>query len=303
MALVFETTYGTSPTSGFIRMPFASTTLGSEQPLIASELLGYGRDPLPPARDAITASGDVVVPVDLVAIGHWLRALFGPATTTGTTPRVHTFASGADDVPSMSIEIGHPEVPRFAMMQGVKANTMRIQATRRGLLQATVGLIAQGETPATTTQAGTPSTVALTRFGHFNCSIVRNGTKLGDIIDADFTYSNNLDAVETIRGDGKIDGADPTIASLGGTIRARFADTVLMDQAIAGTACTLMFDWTISAQASLTFTAHSVFLPKPRAPVTGPGGVDVTFDWQAARAASPARMCTAVLTNTVNAYA
>jgi len=42
MALAFETTYGTPPASGYTRMPFASTTLGAEQPLLNSELLGYG---------------------------------------------------------------------------------------------------------------------------------------------------------------------------------------------------------------------------------------------------------------------
>jgi len=41
MALAFETTYGTPPASGFTRMPFASTSLGAEQPLLNSELLGY----------------------------------------------------------------------------------------------------------------------------------------------------------------------------------------------------------------------------------------------------------------------
>ena len=45
-------------------MPFASTTLGAEQPLLNSELLGYGRDPLAPIKDAVTADGDVVVPLD-----------------------------------------------------------------------------------------------------------------------------------------------------------------------------------------------------------------------------------------------
>ena len=38
MALAFETTYGTPPASGYTRMPFASTTLGAEQPLIDNEL-------------------------------------------------------------------------------------------------------------------------------------------------------------------------------------------------------------------------------------------------------------------------
>ena len=41
MALAFETTYGTPPVGGFTKMPFASTSLGAEQPLLNSELLGY----------------------------------------------------------------------------------------------------------------------------------------------------------------------------------------------------------------------------------------------------------------------
>ena len=44
LAAAFETTYGTAPAAGqFWQMPFASSTLGSEQPLLASELLGYAR--------------------------------------------------------------------------------------------------------------------------------------------------------------------------------------------------------------------------------------------------------------------
>ena len=39
MALAFETVYGTAPAGGYTRVPFASTSLGSEQPLITSELL------------------------------------------------------------------------------------------------------------------------------------------------------------------------------------------------------------------------------------------------------------------------
>ncbi|MEF2553583.1 phage tail tube protein [Aurantimonas sp. A2-1-M11] len=65
------------PASGFTRMPFASTSLGAEQPLLNSDLLGYGRDPLAPIKDAVTADGDVVVPLDAEAFGFWLKAAFG----------------------------------------------------------------------------------------------------------------------------------------------------------------------------------------------------------------------------------
>ena len=82
MALAFETTYGTPPAGGFTRMPFASTSLGAEQPLLNSELLGYGRDPLAPTKDAVAADGDVLVPPDAEACGFWLQAALGRAAAT-----------------------------------------------------------------------------------------------------------------------------------------------------------------------------------------------------------------------------
>ena len=48
MALAYEMVYGTPPVSGFRLMPCTRATLGAEQPLLESELLGYGRDPLAP---------------------------------------------------------------------------------------------------------------------------------------------------------------------------------------------------------------------------------------------------------------
>ena len=302
MALAFETTYGTAPTTGFRVVPFASTTLGSEQPLITSELLGQGRDPLPPIKDAVTADGDVVVPLDVENFGLWLKAAFGAPTTTGTTPKTHTFQSGAWALPSMAIETGMPEVPRYAMYTGCVCDQLSWQMSRSGLLTATARLVAQGENAASATAAGTTTALGLQRFGHFNGSITRNGTPLGNIISAEVTYSNGLDRIETIRADGKIEGADPGMASLTGRMEVRFADTALITQALDGTPCELVFAYSLGASASFTFTAHAVYLPRPRIEIPGPQGIQATFDWQAAKAASPARLCTAVLVNTVASY-
>ena len=89
MALAFETTYGTPPASGFTRMPFASTSLGAEQPLLNSELLGYGRDPLAPVKDAITAMTEAAAPgqpIGFIDDAH--RRVFDEAGHT-----IHRFAA------------------------------------------------------------------------------------------------------------------------------------------------------------------------------------------------------------------
>jgi len=41
----FETTYGSNPVGDYWKLPFVSTTLGSEQGLIANDLIGLGREP------------------------------------------------------------------------------------------------------------------------------------------------------------------------------------------------------------------------------------------------------------------
>ena len=120
MALAFETVYGTAPVSGYTRVPFASTTLGSEQPLIASELLGYGRDPTAPIKDAVTADGDVVVPIDSAAFGFWLKAAFSGPTTSGSEPWTHEFRSGSLTLPSLSIETTLPSAAPLRVMLPLK---------------------------------------------------------------------------------------------------------------------------------------------------------------------------------------
>jgi hypothetical protein len=304
MALAFETTYGTPPASGYTKVPFASTTLGAEQPLLSSELLGYGRDPLAPIKDAVTADGDVVVPLDAEAFGFWLKGAFGAPTTTGTSPGpyTHEFRSGSWTLPSLSIETALPEVPRYAIYAGCNVDQLSWQMQRSGLLTATVRLIAQGETVATATGAGTPGAVELQRFGHFNGAISRNGTALGNVVSAEITYANNLDRIETIRADGKIDGADPSIAALTGSIVVRFADQTLVTQAINGAPCEMEFGYTLASGESFSFTVHAVYLPRPRIEIAGPQGVQATFDWQAARDATLGRMCTAQLVNDRSAY-
>ena len=307
MALAFETVYGTPPASGFTRMPFASTSLGAEQPLLNSELLGYGRDPLAPIKDAVTADGDVVVPLDAEAFGFWLKAAFGAPTTTGTGPWTHEFQSGAWTLPSLSIETGMPEVPRYAMYSGCVLDQITWQMQRSGLLTATARLVAQGETVGTTTSAfgepaSPPAALELKRFGHFNGSITRNGTALGNVVSAEITYANNLDRIETIRSDGRIDGAAPSIAALTGRIEVRFADQTLVTQAINGEACEMEFAYVLPSGESLRLTVHAVYLPRPRIEISGPQGVQATFDWQAARDSVVGRMCTATLINDIEVY-
>ena len=82
---------------------------------------------------------------------------------------------------------------------------------------------------------------------------------MGNLTGGSVTYSNNLEKIETIRDDGLIEGADPTIAALTGKVDVRFADTTLIDLAAGGTPVDLEFAYTLSALAKLVLTAHEVY--------------------------------------------
>ena len=185
MALGFETVYGTPPGSGFTQMPFITSALAAEQPLLASELLGYGRDPRAPLLDAITTDGDVEVPIDAVGFGFWLKAAFGALTTAGTVAATGAITFWAQPVANSTLTINGTVFTFVA--SGAVGNQVNIGANLA----------------ATMTALG----VAL------NASVV-TGVALGNSVSADVTYASKLDRIETIRSDARIDRADPTIAAL-----------------------------------------------------------------------------------------
>jgi hypothetical protein len=250
----------------------------------------------------VTADGNIVIPIDAASIGFWLKAALGAPTTAGTTTKTHTFQSGNWTLPSLAIETGMPEVPRHAMYAGCKLDSLNWQMGRSGLLTATASVVAQGESVVTTSPAVSQVDLSLTRFGHFNGSIKRNRTAIANVVTANLNYANSLNRIETARLDGKIDGANPSMAALTGNIVVRFADQTLVNHAINGEACTLEFGYALTGSAGFKLTAHAVYLPRLRVEIAGPQGIQATFNWQAALASDPGRMFTVVLTNTVTGY-
>lgn len=411
MAMAFNDSgaYGAIPAGNWHKVPFVSANLGEEQALIESDLLGYGRAPLPPSKDVINNDGDVRVPVDLNNFGYWLKLLLGapqtepglPATgsitftqqpeddatitiagqaftfvvgapaaneiriganlpltvenavralndsavagvaastyrasadgfailiehdalglggnarTLAASADAHAVLSGATlaggaaagafrnvyeagalELPDACVEIGLPDAGSFGVNFGVMANTMAIELQRSGHLAATIGLIAQGERRDIVTAAAGADELPIERFSQFSGLIERRGVPLGDVVSGTFNYSNGLDKVEVIRPDGRIAGADPGMMSSNGNLVTRFKDTSMIDIALNGEPIDLTWSWRISAAKQLRLTQHSVYLPKPRFAISGPGGVQGTFAYQASAKAGSTKFLTASL--------
>lgn len=302
----FETTVGAVPANngGWGTIPLVSHSLGEERPLIESDLLGQGREMQDPVPDVATDDGDIVVPVDVRNFGRWLKLFFGQPVTTGDAEDgyEHVFTSGAAALPAMSIEIGSPEVPAFSVNRGARGNQLRIAMSRSGLLNATCSLICIGETDPAGVSVGpvNPTALPTTRFAQATGFVNKDGIPLGSVVGADLTFSNNLEKVETIQEDGRIEDSDPGMAQISGSLTVKFANTTLLAAATARTPLDVEFGWTFG-EFSLVFRVERLFLPLSKRPVTGPNGIQAQFNFQAS-APVGGHCCVVTLVNDVATY-
>ena len=299
-----ESEYGVLPDSGYRQIPFISTSLDSEQSLVSSNVLGLGRDPTQPFQDVINVDGDMVVPVDMRNIGVWLKAIFGISTTTANEDGSysHAFESGKTSIPSYLLEIGLPEVPQYIRFLGVRANSIAFNFARSGEAQATINLMAQGESGSETSIESSAEVYTYTRVSQFQGYIKSGGKLLANITSASATYSNNLKKIETIRNDGKVEAIDLGIASLTGSISAKYADNILLDKARAGTPVDIELGYQLSDSMKLVISCHEVYLPKPKRSIDGPGGIECSYDFQGAKEQKLGKMLTVTLVNDVERY-
>lgn len=304
LLLAEETEYGEMPANNYRKIPFISTTLDSEQNLVSSNVLGLGRDPTQPFQDVINVDGDMVVPVDMRNIGVWLKAIFGIPSTEDVDDGVytHSFESGKIVIPSYTLEVGLPEVPQFIRFMGVRANSIAFNFQRSGEAQVTLNLIGQGESGETTAIDTNPEVYKYTRVSQFQGFIKSNGALLANITAASATYSNNLEKIETIRNDGKVEAIDLGVASLSGSISARYGDNILLDKARAGTPVDIELGYQLSDSLKLEIVCHEVYLPKPKRTIDGPNGIECSYDFQGAKNEEIGRMMTVKLTNDVESY-
>lgn len=222
----FESTYGTAPDGSgggvYTKLSFKESSLGAERPLGYDPLLGQGRDAQDPFYEAISDEGEFGVPLDLRGLGFWLKGLFGAPTTTDNPDGTytHVFTSGGD-LPSLTFEVGHTALstPKFYRHTGAKLENLAFDMARTGPANA----VAKGETSPASAADASPATLALKRFSQGSGTIKVGGSQLANVTGGRFSFSNNLERVETIRDDGLIDGADETEATAEGSIDVRFS--------------------------------------------------------------------------------
>ena len=197
--------------------------------------------------------------------------------------------------------------PIFERHKGVKLDTFSFDMARTGPASASIDAIAQGEvTPAPSAAADSnPVTLALKRFSQSSGAIKIGGTQLANVTGGRFSFSNNLERVATIRADGLIDGADETEAKAQGSIDVRFStDTTITTPVSNKTPVALEYSYSIPGSQGylLKFSLPRVWLPKRKRQIRGKGGIQASYEWQAAKDATAGHMLQVTLINDKAGY-
>ena len=304
--------FATFATGNFTKTYIYSHSIEEKESLDDDPLLGQARsndrDDTAPADGLPTCGGNLIVPIDFNHFGLWLKALLGAATVTGAgDPYTHVFTSGGDALPERSIEVAVKNVDAAtAYMQytGLVASKMQIEiAKAAGYQRATFDVMGRSEHKAGSSGAGTPAAAwardpALASSGVFKIE----GDIAADIMKVSASYDNKPSPQNHVTGSPYVAGFDLTdTTSFRGSIDLRFRTADLYDYAIAKTELATEILFAKSSSRSLSFAMPATRLERVGVPISGPGGIQQTFNFRCHQSADDP-MLTATLKSLVPSY-
>ncbi len=257
LVAAFESAYGQTPASpAGIKLPVNTAQVKSKQNFIEANTITGRRDPSEPLRGNVDVSGAIVVPVDEVAIGYWLKAMFGAPTTTGSAdPYTHVFKPGLTQ-PSLVLEQGFTDIGVYELFNGCKVSKFGLTLGGDAELVANIDVLGAKETVATAAFAATPTSPVFNRFSNYQATIQEGGANIATVTNATVNIEFGLEGDNYAVGNAGCRSELPEgLMKISGNIKAFFDSKTLLDKALNGTESSLSF--------KLTNGAHSLELLLP----------------------------------------
>ncbi len=303
----FETSFGVAPTThGGVLLPLNSFGLAVTRAKNTAQTLTGRRDPVEPFDGNVEVAGDLVVPVDARAFGHWLKLLFGaPATTGSEGEYVHVFKPG-DEAPSAVIQCSYGTSPEtYGKFSGCKISQLQMSAGGDEELVATLTMAGQMGEFGTTNYNGSAGAVVMKRFSNFQGTLKKDGTEFAVCTAFDFTFDNGLDTdTRVIGGQGKLYDIPEGIMSVTGNVTCLFTSLAMLQEAEQSQEMSLELGFAIDEDTSLSFLLPEVQLQFQGPAVEGPTGVRTQYPFVAYFSDSTEdTVCKVTLKNDVASYA
>lgn len=307
-----QSSFSALPSGNWTKTYIYSHTIEEKNPFQDDDLLGLprtnDRDATAPAPGLPVLQGQIVAPADFNHIGLWLKWLMGAPVDTGSAdPYTHVFTSGAEVLPYNAFEVavknvgGSPEYFQYLGLIGAKGSLDLSRSP--GYQKMTLDVMGRSEAMAGSSSGGTPgapwarepiaATVGLLNIG---------GSPAANILKVMAAYDNKPTPQDFLNGTAYPSGFDlDGAATFTGSLTLRFLDAVMYNHARAGDVLDAQLAFSAAASHSLVMEAPALRLEIAGVPISGPGGIQQTFNFRAEQS-STAAMLTATLKSLVATY-
>lgn len=281
LALGFETTFKTSATTGY-NMPFNSCSLRPTRALNSAATITGNRNPVQPFAGNTRVDGEIVVPVDSVAMMYWAKAMFGAPETTGSGPYVHEYKIGSS-MPSLTLETQFPDLSsaRYGRANGCKVSRFSCEFGGDGELLARIGVIGAKYTLASSPFDASLDSVSLARVQNFQAALTEGGSAFAYARSVSFDIDFGLDAENyVIGGQGELASLPEGIVRVSGRITALFESDSLVTKATNLTESGLKVTATGGASSVFELEIQELYYELAAPEIPGPQGLLVDLGFQ-----------------------
>lgn len=275
-----ETTFDTAATSGFV-VPINSSNVSGGRNKTTPQTIRDNRNPAQPFDGNYTVSGDIIVPVDSIALWYWLQLMFGDPSTSGTDPYDHVFTVPSSQ-PSFTMEHAHTDISDYTRFTGCKISRWSMSVGGDGELISTFGVI--GATPSleSTSFDGSATSVSFSRLSNMHASLDEGGSDITNATDVSLNVDFATDGDNHTIGDGGTLGDIPVgIISVTGSLTTLFEDQTLLTKAINSTESSLTLSVSAAASSALEIEIPELQYELATPPIDGPAGLMVNLNFVA----------------------
>lgn len=277
LAIATETTYGTSPTTGYTFLPFGTHSLDLTKALVEGNDIRPDRMPRWLRHGTRNVSGSINAQLRKLDFDGLFESLFMSTFTTnilkvGNAQKYFSIEDQAVDGPAGATK-------QYRLYKGMAVSAMNLSLAPDQAVNARFDFVGRDLAQSTSSvQVAAPANFSSNApFDSFNGSITEGGSVIANVTAIDLTMSNDLTNAYVI---GSNIAAEPEygMMTVTGTLTVRYSDAVLINKFLNETTSTLVFEVDDLTNANpYTFTLPNIRYTGAAAPIAGTKGRLVTL--------------------------
>lgn len=281
LAIATETTYGTSPTTGYTFLPFGTHSLDLTKTMVEGNDIRPDRMPRYLRHGTRNVAGSVNAQLRKLDFDSLFESLFMNAFATnilkvGNAQKYFSIEDQALDGPAGATK-------QYRLFKGMAVSALNLSIAPDQPVNARFDFVGRDLVQAATSiQTLAPASFSTNPpFDSFNGSVTEGGSAIANVTAIDLTMSNDLTNAYVI---GSNIAAEPEygMMTVTGTITVRYQDATLINKFLAETASSLTFEIDDQTNANpYTFSLPNIRYTGAATPIAGTKGRLVTLPFTA----------------------